>query len=237
MTTFYVASLDDKRILYASEYLQKHGFSAVDNLSKADFVLAGVNPENLDAYKGFSVFAGNVSGDNIFDYTKNEYFATENAYLTAEAALSVANQNSCVSMVNSNVLILGYGRIAKALHRFLTPFTNNVSVCARNRVQLLTAKMNGANAITFDELVNQYDFDFVFNTVPHPVLNEKELRLFKKEALLVDLASFPGGIDVHFADSLGLNLIIARGLPAKYSPKSAGEAVAKTVIEHWEVKE
>ncbi len=236
MTTFYIASLDDKRILYASEYLQKHGFSAVDNLSKADFVLAGVNPENLDAYKDFSVFAGNVSGDNIFDYTKDEYFATENAYLTAEAALSVANQNSCVSTVNSNVLILGYGRIAKALHRFLTPFTNNVSVCARNRIQLLTAKMNGANAITFDELVNQYDFDFVFNTVPHPVLNEKELRLFKKETLLVDLASFPGGIDVHFANSLGLNLIIARGLPAKYSPKSAGEAVAKTVIEHWEVK-
>ncbi len=236
MTTFYVSSSDDKRIAYASDYLQNHGFTAVDNLSKADFVLAGVNPENLDAYNDFTVFAGNISGDNIFDYTKDECFAQENAFYTAEAAVVLACQNSNLSLVNSSVLVLGYGRIAKALQRFLFSYTHDITVCARNSAQRLTAKMNGANAVSFDELVNQNDFDFVFNTVPHPVLNEKELRLFKKDALLVDLASFPGGIDVHFADSLGLNLIVARGLPAKYSPKSAGEAVAKTVIEHMGVK-
>lgn len=236
MTNFYIASLDDKRVAYACDYLQKHGFSAVDNLSKADFVLAGVNPENLDAYKEFSVFAGNVSGDNIFDYTKDERFAAENAYYTAEAAVSIATQNSNISLINSNVLILGYGRIAKVLHRFLTPYTSHITVCARNSVQRSTAKMNGAKVISFDELVKQNTYDFVFNTVPHPVLNEKELRSFKKDVLMIDLASFPGGIDVHFAESLGLNLIVSRGLPAKFSPKSAGITVAKTVIEHMGVR-
>ena len=34
MTNFYVASFDDKRVAYASNYLQKFGYKAVDNLSK-----------------------------------------------------------------------------------------------------------------------------------------------------------------------------------------------------------
>lgn len=236
MTNFYVASFDDKRVAYASDFLQEFGYKAVDNLSKADFVLTGVNPPSLDAYRDFHICAGNVSCDNVFDYTKNERFAAENAFYTAEAAVCIACQNSDLSLVNSNVLILGYGRIAKALHRFLTPYTSHITVCARNGVQRTTAEMNGALAVTLDELTQQNDFDFVFNTVPHPIINERELRSFKKDVLLVDLASFPGGIDVHFAESLGLNLIVARGLPAKYSPKSAGKTVAKAVIEHMGVK-
>lgn len=236
MTNFYVASFDDKRVAYASDYLQEFGYKAVNNLSKADFVLTGVNPPSLDAYRDFHICAGNVLDDNVFDYTKNECFAAENAYYTAESAVCIACQNSDLSLVNSNVLILGYGRIAKALHRFLTPYTSHITVCARNGVQRTTAVMNGASAITLDELTEQNNFDFVFNTIPHPIINERELRLFKKDTLLVDLASFPGGIDVHFAESLGLNLIVARGLPAKYSPKSAGKTVAKAVIEHMGVR-
>ena len=80
--------------------------------------MTGVNPPSLDAYRDFHICAGNVSGDNVFDYTKNERFAAENAFYTAEAAVCIACQNSDLSLVNSNVLILGYGRIAKALHRF-----------------------------------------------------------------------------------------------------------------------
>ena len=135
-----------------------------------------------------------------------------------------------MSIVNSPVLICGFGRIGKALFRFLESFTKDITVCARNADVRTLCNNLGAKTIEFDELKNKSDFLFIFNTVPHPVFNEKELEAINKEALLTDLASFPGGVDLHFAKHFNINLITARGLPAKYSPKSAGIIVANTII-------
>ena len=61
------------------------------------------------------------------------------------------------------------------------------------------------------------------------MFNEQELLFVDKDTLIMDLASFPGGVDKHFAKSYNLNLMIARGLPAKFSPYNAGIVVAQTV--------
>ena len=92
------------------------------------------------------------------------------------------------------------------------------------------ARQQGAKAIDFEELKIDGNYDFIFNTVPHPVFNEAELSALSKDSLLIELASFPGGIDKHFAKALNLNLINGKGLPSLYSPKSAGIAVGEAVI-------
>ena len=46
---------------------------------------------------------------------------------------------------------------------------------------------------------------------------------------MIDLASFPGGVDKHYALSRKINLIEARGLPGKFSPETAGHIVAEAV--------
>lgn len=233
MTTFYELSGDDKRLPYAAEYLQNYGLERVDDMSKADFAVAGVNPVGISECSAKIIYAGNVKGNNVIDYTKDEAFAVENAFYTAEGAICIAVQGSPLSLINSSVLLVGYGRISKALHRLLSAYTTNITVCARNDVQRALAGMNGANAIDFDELDCRYDF--IFNTVPHPVINERELRTCNDDTLIIDLASFPGGVDMHFAGALGVNTVVARGLPARLSPKSAGEAVAKAIIKNKEV--
>ena len=222
---FYAPDKSDKRIEYAAKELQNMGYI---ESADADFVLYGVNPK-LEIEYVVPCFAGNVCGKNIYDYTKDELFAIENAYLTAEGALSLAISSSKKSLINSEVLITGYGRIAKALHKYLMPFTKNITICARSSEALTYAELNGANTIDFCDLDKCSKYNYIFNTVAHPVFNEKELKSINKVCLLMDLASFPGGIDRHFATHLGLNLIIAGGLPAKYSPITAGEIVAKTV--------
>ena len=222
---FHAPDKNDERIVFAAQKLIEMGYEESVN---ADFMLYGVNPE-LKTECRIPCFAGNVSGKNIYDYTKDETFAIENAYLTAEAALSLAISESSGSLIRSHVLIVGYGRIGKALHRFLTPFTKNITVCARSDEARMLAKMSGADTVDFDALSRCDVYDYIFNTVPHPDFNEKELKSVKTDCLLMDLASFPGGADRHFATYLGVNLMIARGLPAKFSPKSAGEVVAKTV--------
>lgn len=229
MTKFFLPEIVDRRILYASEYLEKHGFLRVDSFEKADFVLLGVNPKDFTKYTQKLVFAGNVCSNNVADYTKDEAFAIENAYLTAEGAIALACNTSDISLINSKVLILGYGRIARALHKYLGVLTTDITICARSDDAKSLAISNNARAIDFSKLKYEENVDFVFNTVAHPVINEAELRAMKKDVTILDLASFPGGVDAHFAKSLNLNLIIARGLPAKYSPKTAGIIVGKTV--------
>ena len=227
---FCAPDLSDKRILFACEYLCENSFSLVRDIDNCDFVLLGVNPDKSLLKCSKPVFAGNVSGNNIHDYTKNEVFAIKNAYLTAEGALALAIQNSSKSMINSCVLITGYGRIGKALHGFIKAFTRDITICARKEEAHEYARQQGAKAIDFEELKNKSNYDFIFNTVPHPVFNEAELSALSKDSLLIELASFTGGIDKHFAKALNLNLINGKGLPSLYSPKSAGIAVGEAVI-------
>lgn len=226
---FITPDLSDKRALFAAAYLEAKGFERVEKEDNADFILLGVNPSKALLSSSLPVFAGNISGGNVFDYTKKEEFALENAFLTAEGALSLAISESDISLINSKILIIGYGRIGKALHRYLSAFTGSITVCLRSSVSSVLSKCQCAQTIEIEELKEANDFDFIFNTVPHPVMGSKELCNIKKEALIIELASFPGGIDKHVAKHLGLKLIEARGLPSRYSPESAGIIVGKTV--------
>lgn len=232
MYKFLTPDLSDKRIHYAANYLQQNGCETVTEESNADFVLLGVNPDRNLLHFRKPIFAGNIRADNVFDYTKDETFALKNAYLTAEGALSLAVNESSGSLINAKILIVGYGRIGKALHYYLSVFTNRITVCARNSVQLATATALGADTVSFSALKIPNEYNYIFNTVPHPVFNEQEHSAIGEGALLIDLASFPGGVDKHFAKAKGINLLVAPGLPAKYSPKAAGEVVGSTV---WEM--
>jgi dipicolinate synthase subunit A len=227
---FYSPETADKRIIYAKRELEKEGYTFTKKQENADFILLGVNPDEKHLNTNKPVFAGNVQQkSNIFDYTKNEAFSIKNAYLTAEGAIALAVNESKKSLINSPVLIIGYGRIGKALKRLLEPFSRDITVCVRNEDAAALAMSKGAKVIGFDELKNCGRYRFIFNTVPHPVMNEKELISVNINTLLIDLASFPGGVDNHYAKKLGIKLIIARGLPGKYSPESAGKIVAETV--------
>ncbi len=230
MIKFITPDLSDKRIWFAAAYLVKNGFEKVSDSRNADFILLGVNPDRKLLHSDLPIFAGNISADNVFDYTKNEVFALKNAVLTAEGALSLAVSESDGSLINASILIVGYGRIGKALHRYLSVLTNHITVCARKEEQRTLAHSYGADTVAFDALRVKSDFDYIFNTVPHPVFNEQELSAIGADTLLMDLASFPGGVDRHFAEAKDIKLLIARGLPAKYSPKAAGEAVGSAVM-------
>ena len=228
---FLTPDLTDNRIRYAAARLEEDGFIRVEKRENADFILLGVNTDKGLLTNGLPVFAGNVRADNVFDYTKHESFALENAYITAESAVALAVCESERSLINASVLITGYGRIAKALQRYLSPLTRAITVCARSNHALTEAACKGAKAVPLSELRTQLEQDFIFNTVPHPLFNAEELSQLREGALLIDLASFPGGVDKHAARVNEIRLIEARGLPAKYSPKSAGAAVACAVEE------
>lgn len=226
---FSTPDLSDKRILFARDFLEQKGYINVDNNNNADFVLLGINPDRKFLEYDIPIFAGNINLNKVTDYSKDETFAVKNAFLTAEAAVSIAINESDKALSGSDILIIGYGRIGKALHYYLKAFTGNITVCARNEAERCRAELKGAAAVDFSEISNNLKYDIVFNTVPNPVLNEPELSHARDNTIIIDLASFPGGTDKHFAKIKGINLITARGLPGKFSPVTAGEIIGETV--------
>ena len=230
MKSFAIPYFNDERLIWTSRYLEDRHFKYVDSIEKADFVILPI-PAKKDMFKGLEgklVFYGAGNFDGV-DYNKDECFLLENAYLTAEGAVVLYKENSDEAIYGTDVLITGYGRIAKALHRILKSMGANVTVCARSELAKTESKHNGANFITFEDLTRPNSFKTIFNTVPHIIFTKNELERLNEDTILIDLASFPGGVDTLVAKSKKIKLIDGRKLPTRYSKKTAGFLIGKTV--------
>ena len=153
-------------------------------------------------------------------YARREEYQIANARLTAEGAVALLRPETGLS--GAHVLLLGYGRIARLLARELQKAGALVTAAARSAEQRAWAEAEGIEALPLDALSDALDrFDVIIGTIPAPVLTEPLLALVRKDALLLELASAPGGIDAAAAHERGLRYIRAPGLPAKYAPERA----------------
>ena len=153
-------------------------------------------------------------------YAPREEYQIAIARLTAEGAIALLRPETGLS--GAHILLLGYGRIARLLARELQKAGALVTAAARSGEQRAWAEAEGIEALPLDALSGALDrFDVIIGTIPAPVLTEPLLALVRKDALLLELASAPGGIDAAAAHERGLRYIRAPGLPAKYAPERA----------------
>ena len=153
-------------------------------------------------------------------YARREEYQIAIARLTAEGAIALLRPETGLS--GAHILLLGYGRIARLLARELQKAGALVTAAARSGEQRAWAEAEGIEARPLDALSGALDrFDVIIGTIPAPVLTEPLLALVRKDALLLELASAPGGIDAAAAHERGLRYIRAPGLPAKYAPERA----------------
>lgn len=158
--------------------------------------------------------------DSSARYARREEYQIAIARLTAEGAIALLRPETGLS--GAHILLLGYGRIARLLARELQKAGALVTAAARSGEQRAWAEAEGIEALPLDALSGALDrFDVIIGTIPAPVLTEPLLALVRKDALLLELASAPGGIDAAAAHERGLRYIRAPGLPAKYAPERA----------------
>lgn len=170
----------------------------------------------------------------VYDYFKREDFTLLNAYLTAEGALQTALNSFEGSILNSRILVCGFGRIGKCLAKILRDLKADVYVSARKPEDFAKITMNGYHPMNTEQLREIRGFDIVFNTVPALIFDEKLLENTDKNTLIIDLASLPGGVDKAAALSLDLDIIHALALPGKTAPKTAGEIIKNTIVKMLE---
>lgn len=186
---------------------------------------------------GSVVFGGGLSrvrallearGLRVFDYLDDEALTVANAVPSAEGALEIAMRELPVTLHGSRCLVVGYGRIGKALSSRLHALHARVTVSARKPADRAAIESAGLRADrTGSYLHDLAQYDCIFNTVPAPVLREEHLRTLRPDCLLIDLASGSGGLAENAPPAL--HYIHALGLPGRCAPKTAAEAL-KTMI-------
>lgn len=164
------------------------------------------------------------------DILEREEMAILNAIPTAEGAIQIAMEETPITLHNSNVLVLGFGRVGETLAGKLHGIGANVHVEARKYSDIAWIRSYGYKPVLLNDLGNHIsNMDIIFNTIPHIILDEDMLRRIRKDCLIIDLASKPGGVDFEKAKTIGLKVIWALSLPGKVAPVTAAQFIKDTV--------
>jgi len=165
-----------------------------------------------------------------YDLLENESFVINNAIATAEGAIMEAIKSSPINIHNSKCLILGYGRCGSVLANRLSSLNGNICVLVRREIQAAVSSSYGYS-YCYEEQLDQkvQESDFIFNTIPALILNEDTLRLVNKNATIIDIAAFPGGLDYEYVKSAGINAKLCLGIPGKTAPLASAHFIYERV--------
>lgn len=200
-----------------------------NNVELTDFV---------QALKDKYLIAGNVNireelegnGIQYTDLLKREEFSVLNTIATAEGTIQIAMEETQRTVHGSNVLVMGFGRIGKVLAKMLDGIGAKVYCEARKNEDISWIKAYGYNPVHLNDLnENLNKFDIIINTIPFQILDAERLDLIRKETIIVDLASNPGGVDRRAAREKGIKVIWALSLPAKVAPLTSAEFIKETL--------
>lgn len=253
MNCIFCVAGQDARQQAATKALRRAGYEVVGGkeAARADCILLPVPADDADpalaalirsARPGTTLMAGQIgpalrrAAGEAGLVTVNCYQSPElaclNAVPTAEGCLELLLRLRTRTIWESRFLVLGYGRIGRAVARRLRLLGGRVTVAARAADQRASARSADCRAVPLTALERVLpSFDAVINTIPAPVLGRRELLCLPKGALILDLASRPGGTDFAAARELGLHAELALGLPARCAPETAGELTAHAVLE------
>ena len=169
----------------------------------------------------------------VVDLWADEALLEENAALTAEGAVAAAMRASERALRDTRCLVIGWGRVGRALTELLVGMGASVVVASRSESGRNRATERGAEAVPTRELARALPgCGLIFNTAPSLVLDAARLEQADADALLVDLASPPYGIDLEAAWARGLRAWREPALPGRCCPRSAAVRLLEAVDRH-----
>lgn len=169
-------------------------------------------------------------GLNLIKLMELDEVAILNSIPTAEGAIAMAMENTEITIHGSTCAVLGLGRSGMTLARVLAALGAQVLLGARKEGDLARAKEMGLTPFSLTEIDDAIDHvDIIFNTIPAPILTSEVLTHVQRSAVIIDIASAPGGTDFRYAERRGIKALLAPSLPGMVAPKTAGRIIAQSL--------
>jgi dipicolinate synthase subunit A len=166
-------------------------------------------------------------GITLVELFDRDDVAIYNSIPTAEGALMMAIQNTDITIHGSVSMVLGLGRTGLTLARTLQGLGSKVKVGVRREEHYARAVEMGFEPVFIRELLLHVgNIDLLFNTIPTMIVTAQIIAKLPSRAVIIDLASKPGGTDFRFAERRGIKALLAPGLPGIVAPKTAGRIIA-----------
>lgn len=193
-------------------------------------------PKHAKVYTGFAKpFLKKMCDEEkveLVEIFERDDVAIYNSIPTAEGAVMMAMEHTDFTIHGSNAMVLGIGRTGMTLAHTLKGLGAHVKMGVRKDEHFARAVEIGLNAFYLKDLSeNATDIDLLFNTIPTMIVTAQIIANMPHRAVIIDLASKPGGTDFRFAEKRGIKAILAPGLPGIVAPKTAGQIIANCLIQ------
>ncbi|MCF6137159.1 dipicolinic acid synthetase subunit A [Pseudalkalibacillus berkeleyi] len=158
--------------------------------------------------------------------------AIYNAIPTVEGTIMMVIQHTDFTIHQSNIMVLGFGRVGFTVARTFANLGANVSVGARRSEHIARITELGFKPFHLQDLENEVSsIDVCINTIPAQIITSNVISKIPSHTLIIDLASKPGGTDFRFAEKRGIKALLAPGLPGIVAPKTAGKIIANVLTQ------
>ena len=170
---------------------------------------------------------------NINFLMNDESVIKENSIITVEGIISDIITNTDITINKSKVLVIGYGNIGSYLTKVLNDLKALVSVSVildKDKNSLDKLKINSVYSNDISSMCKVIsESDIIINTVPSLVLNEYYINYMKSNCYVLDIASYPHGIDQEALNNRNIKNKIYLGIPSIVAPKTAGKILSKKI--------
>ena len=182
------------------------------------------------------------NGIAYWDFMKLPEVVEGNAQITAEATLAEVLKYGRYSVKGQKVLVTGCGCCGKKIAKVFSVLGAEVLVAARRQEVREEAAGAGYESVDFSALKEAViGVNTVINTVPAQVITEEVIANMKEDALVIDIASNPGGTDFDAAQKYGVEAHLSLGLPGIYTTTSSAQilknAISKYAPQQKDVRE
>jgi dipicolinate synthase subunit A len=169
------------------------------------------------------------------EYRESDEFAIWNSIPSAEGAIQMAMEASPLTLFGSQAIVLGFGRTGRSIALLLRGLFMDVVVAARKESDLARIWASGYRYLPLADLAKgAQTADFIFNTVPAPVVTAQVIESLPVHGVIIDVASDPGGTDFEAAARIGRTAKLAPGLPGIVAPVTAGRIIAAMISRRLE---
>ena len=240
----------DQRNVYCGELLKENGFDVCALGKTSDVPLRGdillfspakrfEEPEILALPEEITLICGNINEmyaktleDKKIKHINllaDEKFAIKNANLTAEGVLAIILEKYRKSIYDASYMILGGGRIAKALAILFSKLGLRFSIVTFNPKKYPEYFLYTNNVFFKTEFVEKLgEYQIIINTIPSRIIDDEIMKKIPCDTMMIETASVDC-LDKTKVENF--DFIPAPALPKKYSCESAGRVVFETIME------